>query len=375
MTYENVKVYNVSGVFGLHKKAVGVELGDKIMAETYRDNPGLEIYMDNGETPYVFVIPSATITDDFLTDSDNVVLKSDIFVVGTAYIVNGKQYTTLVAGELTVPASGLTLGGNTVDVAFLTEGSRVYDGISFTNVILATKVIKTVADMDAVFFNGTNITGHFVLGNDIDYNGDANLVKTYTAGDNGGAGGFMGTFDGRGHTIENYKQIQKAETYNIFGLLRSATVENVNFTNVTINPYATSSLFARNSYGSTIRNITITNANFTSAPVGNTGANGALLIGWFVGGQSGVGSAKFENINITMGTTQTTEGYVHNLFGAGGWEYGNINIIQVTNVNLYNVKQGNLQWICGTTNNTATVYNTLTGLHVYTDNGTTEYSF
>ena len=54
MTLENVKIYNVSGVFGLFKKGVGVEIGNKTVAQTYRDFPGLKIYTDNGTNEYQF---------------------------------------------------------------------------------------------------------------------------------------------------------------------------------------------------------------------------------------------------------------------------------------------------------------------------------
>lgn len=53
-TFENVKICNVSSVFGLFKKGVDAELGDKTIAQSYRDTNGLKIYSDDGTTEYKF---------------------------------------------------------------------------------------------------------------------------------------------------------------------------------------------------------------------------------------------------------------------------------------------------------------------------------
>lgn len=371
-SFENVDIYNTTEVISIFREVfwgdndeghgvneIKMIVDDKSHAEVYRDKVGLTIYTDEGNTQYTFVIPVETIADAFVTEGNNdVVLKSDKFVVGTAYIVSGKEYAATKDGELSLPASILTVGENTVDVAFKTEGSRVYDGITFTYVIRATKIIMDVDDMDAVFFAGgtTFIEGYYVLGDDIDYENDTDKVKE-VSGDHDG--GFAGTFNGLGHTIKNYAQQQVNNgNKSLFGIVRNATIKNVNFVGVTISSQR-GSVFGRNIYSSTIENITMTGVKFTSEMAsGSSGLFGA----WVVQG------TYFRNIEITL---DETEGYLHNLFCAGSYFTNYANYIQ--NVNVYNAKK--VQSILNTGAATKAQYDGIPGLKIYTgaDSSSPEY--
>ena len=395
-SFEDAEIYNATEVLSIYRENYNKDapyqftgyISGMTHAEVYRDNPGLTIYTDGGETQYTFVIPSGTVNDPFVTEgTNNVILKSDKFVVGTAYIVNGKQYTTLVAGELSIPSSILKLGENTVDVAFQTEGSRVYDGLSFTNVILATKIITKIEEMNALMYvNGTatGITGYYVLGNNIDYKSDATLhPDNGTALASNGAG-FAGTFNGLGYTIENYTQKHEWKWHSLFGILRGATVKNVKFDNVGINDLNNSALFASFVFNTTIENIEITNCKFLRpTTTALFQCSSGILSGSYV--QASV----FKNISIDMANSDVIA-----VIGRNG--SNTLAAATFENVNIYNVK--NIYHLFGATYYTTAAdgadadltkvksrignkthkeayesYNG--GIKIYSDNGTTECTF
>lgn len=90
--------------------------------------------------------------------------------------------------------SGLT-AGTTYMVVLETSAYK----LTCTDVVYADKVIRTKEDLNAVRYNGTNITGYYALANDImDYGAVTSLNSP--AWD--ASKGFLGTFDGRGHKID-----------------------------------------------------------------------------------------------------------------------------------------------------------------------------
>ena len=221
---------------------------------------------------------------------------------------------------------------------------------------VADEIIETAAEMDAVLYKDAEISGYYVLGNDIDYTGAE--YTAYTAGNSGN--GFTGIFDGRGFTIRNYAQPNAGAHYVLFGKLNGATVKNVNFENVTVNAWWNSSLFAIYTFSSTIENITMRNVAFT---VDSTeGPNGGLLCGYYTD------NSVFRNIDIYMGATYN--GFVGALLGEGG----NTTAETLNDVNVYNVKQDRLQYIVRNQDNVEN-YAKFTGLTIYTDEGETEYPF
>ena len=348
-TFEDVNVYNAGEVNLIVRR-------NSNNAAVYSVYTGLKIYKDAGTTEYEFVNVVETIEEEFIAENGKVTLKSSHFEVGKTYKVDGTTYTATTAGELTVTLSSLTISEiNEVLVTYKNSDLPYNDAIKF-KVLAVTQIINDAAEMDVVLYKGTEISGYYVLGNDIDYTGAE--YTAYTAGNSGN--GFTGIFDGRGFTIRNYAQPNAGAHYVLFGKLNGATVKNVNFENVTVNAWWNSSLFAIYTFSSTIENITMRNVAFT---VDSTeGPNGGLLCGYYTD------NSVFRNIDIYMGTTYN--GFVGALLGEGG----NTTAETLNDVNVYNVKQDRLQYIVRNQDNVEN-YAKFTGLTIYTDEGETEYPF
>lgn len=168
-------------------------------------------------------------------------------------------------GNLTVDLSGIAETGELVFV-----GSSCLNNTTYTfdiNVLLATKIIRNVEDLNAIrvtqenINNNTSIFGYYVLANDISLGWgtlpETSLTYTTTVPSYEAKFGFRGTFDGRGHTISRF-----AVTKNgIFGHVgRGAVIKNVNFDKLTYNKAYYATLF-----GFTVRDAEITDVNISLA--------------------------------------------------------------------------------------------------------------
>ncbi len=348
-TFDDVNVYNV----GELNLIVRINANNAAVYSAYE---GLMIYADEGATEYEFVTIVETVEEEFIAENGTVTLKHTCFEVGKEYKIGGTSYTATTAGQLTVTISPLTIGvTNEVLVTYENDELSYREGVKF-KVFAVTQVINNAAEMEAVLYKGTQISGYYVLGNDIDYTGAT--YTQYTAGNNGN--GFTGIFDGRNYTIRNYAQPNAGANYALFGKLNGATVRNVNFENVTINAWWNSSLFAIYTFSSTIENITMRNVAFTVTAT--EGPDGGLLCGYYTD------NSVFRNVDIYM--SSTNNGFVGALLGAGG----NTSAATLEDVNVYNVKQDQLQYIVRGQDNLAN-YAKFTGLTIYTDEGTTKYKF
>ena len=177
-------------------------------------------------------------------------------IVNNANIKSGDSITATV-NESTVTATATADGTVTVDVSSLnlTAGTIytvVLDSTNYTltceDVMFADTVIRTFAELSAIKYTGTRITGYYVLGGNI----SCNWATISGASYGWGTGvGFGGTFDGRGYTIDRFN----VSGYGMFGTLGSGTVKNVNFDMVTLNSGA--ALLARTMSGGTIENVTL----------------------------------------------------------------------------------------------------------------------
>lgn len=134
------------------------------------------------------------------------------------------------------------------------------------NVTVATKIMYTTDDLTgwqkkfaqvmnttqgALTFSGCASEAYFILGNDIDFNntsidmealtlvsGESYLSGSTATGLALTGGGFMGTFDGRGHTIKNVT----VGSGGFFGALgKGAVIKNTAFVNITIEHSASGS--------------------------------------------------------------------------------------------------------------------------------------
>ncbi len=128
-----------------------------------------------------------------------------------------------------IDASKVALFGNRTLVI---EGEKISYKI---NVLLVSKVITTMDEFLAIFQSSTKIPdikadGYYILGNNIDASEAAFVGRGWYSGD---GVGLVGTFDGRGYTIDGFNISSGG---GIFGVVSStATVKNVAFTNIKVN--------------------------------------------------------------------------------------------------------------------------------------------
>ena len=168
-------------------------------------------------------------------------LMHDVLQKGTYTVtVNGNstESTVYYAGRLKVTLHNMN-NGTKCNVIVVDSKSNAY----VFNVIGAT-FIRTVEELQALgvgggvettgdlrdfggrgnsFTAGNDVTGYYVLANDIDAAG-----YYFAAGYFGYQSYFRGTFDGNGHTIYNVVVSEGG----IFGGMQNATIRNVNFANV-----------------------------------------------------------------------------------------------------------------------------------------------
>ena len=201
------------------------------------------------------------------------VFENESFKAGeeVTVVVNGVEIkATADAGSLTVDLTSANLTiGETYAVTFETPNSL----LQYTKVMYVTKTIKSVADLAAVKYTGTNISGYFVVANDITATTWVNGAINPEAEISGGAiawnqnSGFQGTFDGRGHTISGLA----IKGRGIFGSLGKATIKNVNFTGIQLGwGDEEGYVFARNIYNTLIENVNVDVAGVYAGRVGAT---------------------------------------------------------------------------------------------------------
>lgn len=223
-------------------------------------NLGEAVTIDATLAKYQEVLAERTITVDTefyaekQDDGNYVVVIEDANITAGSYTVTATGATVVSSaatdGQLTVTLNGVTERTTTYTVvATAADGSIT----KFTNVLAVTKAIRTVADLSVLAdgYSGRTeaITGYYVLANDIDAQ-DTRVVAGYTWD----SIGFAGTFDGRGRTISNLR----AGTTGIFGEMFGGTVQNINFTDVTICNEWGAALFAVIFQNSKILNVTVT---------------------------------------------------------------------------------------------------------------------
>ena len=202
---------------------------------------------------------SVDISSIFNGECANPVVTLDGVTISGATVDGG----TLKFNSSAVPA---TVYGTKSLVVRIETTDAIYE-ITMTNVLVATKVIRTADDLNAIrvkqenIDNNTSIFGYYVLANDISLGWETLLetsltytkeVQPYEANF-----GFRGTFDGLGHTISRF-----AVTRNgLFGHVGiGAVIKNVNFDKLTYNKAYYATLF-----GFTVRGAEISNVNITLA--------------------------------------------------------------------------------------------------------------
>jgi len=183
--------------------------------------------------------------------------------------------------------------------------------------------IYTVAEFIDVITTDGN-TGTYVLARNLDFNNitPAQWIQTKDIR-------FMGSLDGRGHSISN---ISLSNYRGIFGVLDGATIKNLTINSANINytladNYTSGILAGRiQGTGNVIENVRIHNSSISNTSVFSGG-----LVG-FASPLSGTGSASIRNVKITG--TSITGGYSGNAYGNGGL-FGTINAFNMSIEDVY----------------------------------------
>ena len=148
--------------------------------------------------------------------------------------------------------------------------------------------------------NGQDTYGHFQLAADIDLN-DKNWTPI---GNTGTTSRFMGTFDGKDHTITGL-YISVTEHYQgLFGAAQNATIKNLKIKDADITAYSN----VGGIVGATWATVNITNCSFSGAIDATVGAANTaddIATGGLVGGVKG-GTTTIDGCTVEAGTTITS---------------------------------------------------------------------
>ena len=254
-------------------------IGETVLTATYTAADGKKAHVTINVTverlTKTVEVAHETILADLATTELDLSFASAYFTENASLAYGDKVLGNgaLNSGKLTVDFSEMTDAGNLTFVA-TTDKDGVYYSFN-VNVLLATKIIRTVDDLDVVkvtqtnIDNNTSIYGYYVLGNDINvkwskpmvasltYNG---TVQNYEANF-----GFRGTFDGLGHTISGFA----VNTFGIFGHVgKGAVIKNVKFDKFKYNGQYNGALFGGTVRGAEITGVTLSNVEYVNAGAG-----------------------------------------------------------------------------------------------------------
>ena len=203
---------------------------------------------------------------------------------------------SLSGGKLTVDLTKIDAYGE-LALKVISEKGGIYYSFD-CNVRLATKIIRTAADLDVLKIKDVSIYGLYVLGNDINLNGAKISQKVggeFWSGDYG----FRGTFDGQNHTISDFT----AGESGLFGHIgKGGVVKNVKFTDVKYAPDYLTALLARTIFGAEISNVSVSVASY-AIPSTAKESHGLLCSRWL------------ENTTLTNVSVDASAFDVYLLFG------------------------------------------------------------
>lgn len=216
-------------------------------AISYINNSTVEKTVAIRESVKVTPVQSEIIVSKSDTQIDLSFASAYVGTTATAYYGTEKiGEGELAGGKLNLDFGAIPTGEAVITVYSEKDGTVYYFDVT---VKCVTKIIRTAEDLKALAVTqsmataGESITGYYVLGNDIDLGG-AKIqdelkysVHPFWNTDFG----FMGTFDGQGHTISNFR-VGKG---GFFGQIGSgAVIRKVNFAGVIYSSDNLTSLFA-----------------------------------------------------------------------------------------------------------------------------------
>ena len=254
-------------------------IGETVLTATYTDADGKKAHVTINVTverlTKTVEVAHETILADLATTELDLSFASAYFTENASLAYGDKVLGNgaLNGGKLTVDFSEMTDAGNLTFVA-TTDKDGVYYSFN-VNVLLATKIIRAVDDLDIVkvtqtnIDNNTSIYGYYVLGNDINVRWSKPMVASLSYNDtvkNYEANfGFRGTFDGLGHTISGFA----VNTFGMFGHVgNGAVIKNVKFDKFKYNGQYNGALFGGTVRGAEITGVTLSNVEYVNAGAG-----------------------------------------------------------------------------------------------------------
>lgn len=254
-------------------------IGETVLTATYTDADGKKAHVTINVTverlTKTVEVAHETILADLATTELDLSFASAYFTENASLAYGDKVLGNgaLNGGKLTVDFSEMTDAGNLTFVA-TTDKDGVYYSFN-VSVLLATKIIRAVDDLDVVKVtqtnvdNNTSIYGYYVLGNDINVRWSKPMVASLTYNDTAkqyeANFGFRGTFDGLGHTISGFA----VNTFGMFGHVgQGAVIKNVKFDKFKYNGQYNGALFGGTVRGAEITDVTLSNVEYVNAGAG-----------------------------------------------------------------------------------------------------------
>lgn len=254
------------------------------LAPTAEENDKVRIYAEYGKdgdllksNEIEFTVRKATL-DKSLDDELMLDLSVDGLTVDASPFGNGFVITDVKDAEK--PAASLWENGsvNKEAVTGLGERKLIIESRKINYRVdawVVSKVITAASEITGLFSpeSGSGIPvvdGYYVLGRDIEAGDAAFKYRAWSAAD---GQGLVGTFDGRGHTVDGFR-INTAG--GIFGVVASSgTVRNVAFTNIEVDSTGHAAVLAYFVHG-TIENVFVGINKLSSSSVAATNTAGLV---------------------------------------------------------------------------------------------------
>ena len=188
-------------------------------------------------------------------------------------------------GQLTMTKIAMAaIGSGSGTLCVYTEEEDVY----LLNVTIADMFIDNLAELKSIA-KGTTMSGYYILAADIDCGGEQIILSCYTSTADAG---FIGTFDGRGHTISNVN----VGAGGLFDGIGAGTVKNLALVNV----IGTGSAIASETHECTIENVFVSSNSCLKAfnYVGDSSFKNIIVV--LPGGQNVIETFGAANVSNTI---------------------------------------------------------------------------
>lgn len=242
-------LYREAGVYAYNKD------GENLYYASYEDYKA-DTERVNGETDIDVVADALGYELEYIkvAEEKNIALADGETTIDFVSAVDGADYSNLIEWSSSNTNVATVVNGtvNVFGVGETVVTAKLFGEEYKTTVGVATKLIASATDFAAI---ANNANGYYIMTKDIDFNGATlNSLFAETAGAENHAPtasvGFLGTFDGRGHTLKNMELAS-----SLFGTIgRTGVVKNTSFST---NKLTGASVIAKFHYG-VIDNVQVT---------------------------------------------------------------------------------------------------------------------